>query len=297
MTRARSLKLASRRVARPTIAELSLEATLHGAGYQYVAGVDEVGRGCWAGPVYAAAVVLPEECYTDRTLLGEVTDSKLLSPAKRERLAADVQRMALVATIGWVEAPAIDRLNILGATRLAMQLALQSLDGPRTVVDQFSGAVRLVGTGLTADFLVTDAVQLPEVAVPQSAVIRGDRCCLAVAAASIIAKVARDAEMCRRAALYPAFRLEQHKGYGTWRHARALQQLGLTPLHRRSFAPMKYLLGVRDHIAGSLPAAPVAAPLHASAAGTSEEGAGETQRMPNALAVTPVCRQSQRRSP
>ncbi len=228
---------------------------MRAAGHNLIAGVDEVGRGCWAGPVYAAAVVLPARCFDDRALLAEVTDSKLLTPAKRERLAVDVLRLAFGAALGWVEAPLIDRLNILGATRLAMRAALASLDGPPVVAAAGGawGGQRLCGGDVIPDFVLTDAVPLPDVPLPQRAVIRGDRCCLSIAAASIVAKVARDAEMQRRAAHYPAFGFADNKGYGTRRHLTALREAGVTPLHRRTFAPVKYLLGLRDHVAGALP--------------------------------------------
>jgi len=258
---------------------LDLEDTLRAAGYRRIAGVDEVGRGCWAGPVYAAAVVLPDDCYVDRLLLAEVIDSKLLAAPKRERLAATITQLALGAAIGWAEAPVIDRLNIAGATRLAMYAALaalagrsptitlpaapagerpagarsEALAGPATTPVLW-GAVRLAGEALLPDYVLTDALPLPALSLPQRAVVRGDRCCLAIAAASIVAKVARDAEMQRRAGAYPGYGWQQNKGYGTAHHAHALLEHGLTPLHRRSFAPMKYLTGLRDFVAGALPA-------------------------------------------
>jgi ribonuclease HII len=219
--------------------------------------VDEVGRGCWAGPVYAAAVVLPGACYRDRGLLAGVVDSKLLTPARRERLAADVLRLAVGAAVAWAEAPVIDRLNVLGATRLVMRAALDCLAGGPLFVEPDGetgvGAVRLAGGAVTPDFVLTDAVTLPNLTCSHRAIIRGDRSCLAVAAASIVAKVARDAEMARRHERYPLLALARNKGYGTSDHLRGLHALGVTPLHRRSFAPMKYLLGLRDHVAGALP--------------------------------------------
>jgi ribonuclease HII len=232
---------------------LSLEDAIHQSGYASIAGVDEVGRGCWAGPVYAAAVVLAPVCYADRQLLAEVTDSKLHTPSKRERLAENVLALAAGAALGWVEPALIDQLNILGATRLAMSRALQCLAGPRRLFGQSWGAERLTDQPVLPAYALMDAVPLPEVALPQRAVIRGDQQCLSIAAASIVAKVARDAEMQRRAAAFPEFDLERNKGYGTRRHARALLQVGLSPQHRRSFAPMKYLLGVNDCVVGYLP--------------------------------------------
>ena len=239
------------------IFRLNTEALLRRGGARQIAGVDEVGRGCWAGPVYAAAVVLPEACYRNRKLLAEVVDSKLLTAARRERLAADIVRLAAGAAVAWAEAPVIDQLNILGATRLVMRAAVDCLArGPMFAAAAGipgSGVVRLAGGPLTPDYVLTDAVTLPDLPCPHQAVIRGDRSCLAVAAASIVAKVARDADMARRHDLFPHLSLARNKGYGTAAHARALQTAGLTPLHRRSFAPMKYYLGLRDHISGALP--------------------------------------------
>jgi ribonuclease HII len=186
-------------------------------------------------------------------LLGEVTDSKLLAPAKRTRLAADILALAAGAALAWVEPALIDQLNILGATRLAMRRALQCLAGPATMAGPSWGAQRLTTHPLQPEFVLLDAVPLPEVALPQRAIVRGDRLCLSIAAASIVAKVARDDEMRARSPAHPAYDLGRNKGYGTHRHARALQRIGLSPLHRRSFAPMKYLLGLRDCVAGRLP--------------------------------------------
>ena len=236
------------------IERLDIEDSLRASGHTAIAGVDEVGRGCWAGPVFAGAVVLPPACYVDRTLLSEVTDSKLLPPAKRDRLASEVIRLALGAAIAWVEAPLIDQVNILGATRLAMRAALDCLTGAAEASGPAWGAARLGGGPVAIDYLLADAVPLPHVPLPQRAVVRGDRRCLSVAAASIVAKVARDEEMRRRAVAYPGFGFAQNKGYGTRQHVAALRSRGVTRLHRRSFAPVKYLLGVHDCMAGALPA-------------------------------------------
>ncbi|MDQ3703291.1 MAG: ribonuclease HII [Chloroflexota bacterium] len=251
------------------MASVDIERDLSHGGHQRIAGLDEVGRGCWAGPVYAAVVVLPPECYADRALLAEVTDSKLLTPTVRERLAADVLRLAVGAAVAWAEAPLIDRLNILGATRWAMHAALECLAGGAECTGADAGAdagvlggsARLAGGTVIPDFILTDAVSLDNLACPQRAIIGGDRKALAIAAASIVAKVTRDADMRRRHALFPHLALASNKGYGTRAHGRALYAGGLTPLHRRSFAPMKYLLGLNDHIAGALPLPVGALPL------------------------------------
>lgn len=234
---------------------LHVEQALASAGYQAIAGIDEVGRGAWAGPVYAAAVVLPPACWLDRSILAGVTDSKLLSAARRERLAADILDVAPAAALGWAEAPVIDRVNILEATRQAMCAALAALSCVDTALatPDWLGALRLTAGVAEPDYVLIDALRLPNVALPQQAIVRGDRTCLCIAAASIVAKVARDAEMRRRGAGYPSFGFERNKGYGTKHHARTLIHLGLGPLHRRTFAPMKYLVGVRDFVAGVLP--------------------------------------------
>ena len=250
------------------IDSLDVEEAVLQAGFCRIAGVDEVGRGSWAGPVYVAAVILPLECFRDRTLLADVTDSKLLAPAKRQRLAETICRLAVSAAVGWAEAPVIDQRNILEATRLAMRAALACLCGRPICPEEDGslwGARRIAGPAVLPDYLLTDAVPLPEWPAPQRAVVRGDQRCLSIAAASIVAKVTRDAEMVRRAAGFPAYALAENKGYGTRRHLGALRLHGVSPLHRRSFAPMKYLLGVRDHVAGALPPPPPPPPAQGSA--------------------------------
>ena len=232
---------------------LEVEDELRAAGRTRIAGVDEVGRGCWAGPVYTAAVILPRECYDDRALLAEVTDSKLLTALKRERLAARILDMAVAATVAWADAPLVDRLNVLGATRRAMSAAIECLDGPVERCGPGWAARRVSRAGRTPDCLITDAVKLPEVDLPQRAVIRGDSSCLAIAAASIVAKVTRDAEMRQLPPRYRPYDFAANKGYASKRHAQALLRHGVTPLHRRSYAPVRLFMGLHDHIAGTLP--------------------------------------------
>jgi len=183
-----------------------------------LAGLDEVGRGPLAGPVVAAAVILDPA----RPIPG-LLDSKRLSAARREQLAAQIQDQALawaVARAGVVE---IDRLNILQASLLAMQRALAALDP----------------TPLEA---LVDGNRCPELPCPAQAVIKGDNCVPAIMAASILAKVARDREMVAMAEQYPGYGLEKHKGYPTKAHIAALQSLGVTEIHRRSFGPVRKLL-------------------------------------------------------
>ncbi len=187
-------------------------------GLRRVAGLDEAGRGPWAGPVTAAAVVLPagDDCL--RALVG-VDDSKRLTPRRREALAPVIKSVAVAWGVGMAESGEIDRLGIVPATRLAMERALGAL-------------------GLAPQALLIDAVRLPGVTFPQRSLIHGDALSLSIAAASILAKVARDRLMVEMDGQYPGYGFARHKGYGTRVHAEALARLGPCPIHRRSFAPV-----------------------------------------------------------
>lgn len=178
------------------------------------AGVDEVGRGPLAGPVLAAAVVLDP----DRPVQG-LRDSKRLSAARREVLADEIRACALAWSVGRAEVAEIDSLNILRASHLAMQRAVEGLPfGPELVF--------------------VDGNLVPFFGMPAVALVGGDALMPAISAAAILAKVTRDAEMVALAGRYPGYGLEQHKGYATARHLRALAEFGPTPQHRQSFAPV-----------------------------------------------------------
>ena len=187
------------------------EEILWRQGCRSVAGVDEAGRGPLAGPVVAAAVIL-----SPGTELPGVRDSKTLSPAARERLFDKIRGSALGVGIGIVDAPTIDRINVLEATRLAMAEAVRTLP-------------------VQPEHILIDAVRLPGVPIPQSPFIKGDALILSVAAASVIAKVTRDRLMSGYHRLYPEYDFERHKGYGTPDHLAALRRFGPCPLHRRTF--------------------------------------------------------------
>lgn len=191
------------------------ERILWSRGYRYVAGIDEVGRGCLAGPVAAAAVILPPDWQP-----AGLRDSKLLKPEERERLDVEIRGRALAWAIAFVEPELIDRINILQATLLASTLA----------------AARLP---IRPDALLLDAVSLPEVPVHQRVLVSADRLCASVAAASVIAKVARDALMRQYDAVYPGYDLARNKGYAAPEHRSGLATLGLSPIHRLSFAPCR----------------------------------------------------------
>lgn len=180
-----------------------------------IAGIDEVGRGCLAGPVYAAAVVLPAE----HGLIG-LKDSKALSPRQRERLAPEIGAAALDWAIGIATAEEIDAINILQATFLAMRRAVEALRA-------------------APDLCLVDGNQAPKLPVPVRMVVGGDRTEAAIMAAAIIAKVARDAEMDRLDAQFPGYGLARHKGYGTPAHLKALREQGASAIHRMSFAPCR----------------------------------------------------------
>lgn len=187
-------------------------------GYRHIAGLDEAGRGPLAGPVVAAAVVLPRRCN-----LPGLNDSKQVRESDRVRLFAEIVRRAVGVGIGSATAAEIDRLNILQATRLAMRRALEALP-------------------LQPDFLLLDAVTLSGLLVPQRSIIKGDGLSCSIAAASIVAKVTRDRLMVEYHRWYPYYNFAEHKGYGTPDHLRLLRQHGPCAIHRRSFAPVLHLL-------------------------------------------------------
>lgn len=203
----------------PTVEE---EYSLRTQGYRAIAGIDEAGRGCWAGPVVAAAVVLGPTVLARPALLDGVNDSKQLRPAQRATLEQTIYKHVLGVGIGVVPAYLIDAFGIVEATRLAMETAILHLP-------------------LMPDALLIDALTLPRCPLPQRAIIRGDSTSLSIAAASVIAKTARDRLMTNFDRLYPAFRFGAHKGYGTAVHAQAIAEHGATALHRRSFRPLWHI--------------------------------------------------------
>lgn len=202
----------------------ALELELLAGGCRSVAGVDEVGRGSLAGPVVAAAVVLPAWLLQQPDELAEVRDSKLLSPAARTRLAQAVRRLAAAVGIGFISAQDIDHCGIVACTRQAMAQAIGEL-------------------ALRPDYVIVDFLPLPELDLPNRGILDGDALCLSIAAASIVAKVARDRLMEQQDLLYPEYGFGRHKGYGTPEHLAALQRLGPCALHRRSFAPVRDCMG------------------------------------------------------
>ena len=191
--------------------KLNFERELKQKGYNFVCGVDEVGRGPLAGPVVCAAVIMPLE-----NIVEGVDDSKKLTAKKREKLDVFIRENAIAYAICRIEPQVIDEINILEATKLCMKNAVESLS-------------------ISPDFVLTDGNMTLDITIPQKSVIGGDAACYSIGAASIIAKVYRDKLMDEYAVHYPAYGFEKHKGYGTAAHIKAIKECGLCPIHRRSF--------------------------------------------------------------
>ena len=198
---------------------LDYEEALWKQGFFAVAGIDEAGRGCLAGPVMAGAVILPAESGIAERLRG-VRDSKLMTPAERDEMYDAVIREAAAWGAGEADNREIDRIGILNATKNAMKRAIGNL-------------------GMQPDHLLIDFVRLHDVTTPQIGLKHGDMLCLSIACASVIAKVTRDRWMQSEAArLYPQYGFETHKGYGTREHMEALRRYGPCPIHRITFRPL-----------------------------------------------------------
>lgn len=193
--------------------KLAIERALLKSGYKYIAGVDEVGRGPLAGPVVCAAVIMSLD---EERLIEGVDDSKKLSAKKREKLAALIKERALAYAVFEVGEGRIDEINILEATKEGMREALLALS-------------------VQPDTVITDGNMTLDIPFPQSSVVHGDALSYSIGAASIVAKVYRDALMDGFAEIYPAYGFERNKGYGTAEHIKAIKEQGLCPIHRRTF--------------------------------------------------------------
>ncbi len=242
---------------------LFYEQFLWEAGYTQVAGIDEAGRGAWAGPVCAAALILPPDPHLLQHL-DQVRDSKLMTPRSRETWAPRIRLAALAWGVGFACSQEIDALGILPATKLAATRALANLSSspdplppvslspapsplppapliPNYLIpDPLSPAPLisnyLIPNPLSSDYLLTDYLLFPDLDLPQTALIKGDRLSLSVAGASVLAKTARDALMRSLDDQYPGYGFARHKGYGTRLHQQSIRQLGLCVIHRKSFS-------------------------------------------------------------
>ena len=196
-----------------------LEQMLANKGYEAICGVDEVGRGPLAGPVVAAAVIMPPSMSIEG-----LTDSKKLSARQRERIFEEIVEMGLVCAVGVIDHECIDRMNILKASLMAMRKAVMDLK-------------------LSPDIILVDGnYPIPNVELPQFAVVGGDRQCQSISAASIVAKITRDRIMDKYEALFPSFSFAKHKGYPTAEHLEELREHGPTDIHRKSFRPVAELV-------------------------------------------------------
>lgn len=195
--------------------DLSFEEKLWADGYKHVAGIDEAGRGALAGPVVAAAVILPIDNGLCQKLYG-VRDSKLMSSLARQKWAIIIKEIAMDFGVGFASNHEIDEIGILPATHLAVRRALKCFS-------------------LSPDHLLTDYLFLKTVPIPQTPLVKGDMRCLSIAAASILAKTSRDDLMCELDAEYPGYGFMKHKGYGTQYHRSALRENGPSSIHRLSF--------------------------------------------------------------
>ena len=205
---------------KPTV---EYEKRLKDEGYKVICGVDEVGRGPWAGPFVAAAVIIPvnESRITNNELWKKVNDSKKLSEKQREEIAEELKKVCIYS-IGEVEVEELDKIGMSATTQLGFQRAID-------------------GLSQRPDYVLADGFALKG-KIPCTAIIRGDSISLSIAAASIIAKVYRDNLMCEFDSIYPGYGFNEHKGYGTKLHQESLAKLGPSDIHRKSFAPIKKML-------------------------------------------------------
>jgi ribonuclease HII len=206
----------------PPAPNLAFEDSLWAKGVNFIAGIDEAGRGALAGPVVAAALIISSDPGLHHSLMG-MLDSKKISPAERETWVEILRQMALSWGVGMASHQEIDMWGIIPATRIAAQRALHNLSG-------------------LPDHLLLDYLFLPDCDIPQTSLIKGDERSLSIAGASILAKTTRDKILTEMDSTYPEYRFAEHKGYGTPFHRTALERLGPCPIHRKSFAPLKGLI-------------------------------------------------------
>jgi len=205
----------------PQIPSFAEEKNFKAQGYRLIAGIDEAGCGALAGPLAAAAVILPLE--PDTSQLAQVRDSKLLKPNTREVLFDSINAVAISVGIGIVPHHFIDANGLTKARRLAMKLAIEELSP-------------------LPEYLLIDHIKLPDITLPQKGITNGDRLCFSIACASIMAKVTRDRLMKELDKTYPGYGLGKHKGYGTREHLDCLRRLGPCPVHRRSYRPVRNVI-------------------------------------------------------
>jgi ribonuclease HII len=221
---------------------LIYEKSLWDSGYTQIAGIDEAGRGAWAGPVCAAVLILPPDPALIHTL-DQVRDSKLMTPLSRETWAPRIRLTAAAWGVGFASPQEIDAIGILPATKLAATRALASLSASPLPPSSSSSSspdplsfAPPIPNYLSPDYLLTDYLIFPELEWNQTALIKGDQLSLSVAGASVLAKTSRDALMRAADDQYPGYGFARHKGYGTRLHQQSIRQMGLCEIHRKSFS-------------------------------------------------------------
>ncbi|MDH5605962.1 MAG: ribonuclease HII [Anaerolineae bacterium] len=203
----------------PEAPNLQFEQALWQSGVAYIAGIDEAGRGCLAGPVTAAAVILPNQPDIEKRLHG-VRDSKELNAKSRQKWRRIIPQESLAWGVGFADAQEVDEFGIVPATRLAAMRAIAKLKPP-------------------PEYLLIDHISIPGAGLPETSLVKGDARSLSIAAASVLAKVERDALMVKMEKRHPGYGFANNKGYGTRQHRDAIKALGACPIHRQSFAPLR----------------------------------------------------------